>query len=217
MSDASAVTTFLFADIEGSTRLWAEVPERMRLALAAHDAITRTAIEAHRGSVTKMTGDGVHAAFTDPIDAIGAALRLQHALSDPAATAGIPLRVRCGLHLGVAERRDNDYFGTTVNRAQHVMDAANGGQVLLSQAVALLVSGRLPPNAELADLGSVRLRDLGGPSASTSSFTHRCGAPFPRCARSRRSPTTCRNSSRPSSAAKANSPTSSGGCTGTAS
>ena len=163
MSDASAVTTFLFADIEGSTRLWAEAPERMRLALAAHDAIVRTAIESQRGTMAKMTGDGFHAVFADPIDAIGAALQLQQELADPAATADIALRVRCGLHLGVAEWRDNDYFGPAVNRAQHIMDAAHGGQVLLSQSVALLVSGRLPPNAELADLGSVRLRDLAGP------------------------------------------------------
>ncbi len=162
MADPSAVTTFLFADIEGGTRLWAEVPDRMRLAWTAHQALARAAIEAHRGTIAQMAGDGVHAAFADPIDAVGAALQLQQAHFDPAATADVPLRVRCGLHLGVAERRASGYFGTVVNRAKHIAEAAHGGQVLLSQAVSLLVVGRLPSGAALADLGMVRLRDLAG-------------------------------------------------------
>ena len=163
MHDASAVTTLLFADIEGSTRLWAQAPERMRQALARHDALARTAVEDHRGTVVKMTGDGVYAAFGDPIDAVRAALHLQQVLSDPAATAGVPLRVRCGIHLGVVQRRDNDYFGTAVKRAACIMEAAHGGQVLLSQAVSLLVAERMPAGVELHDLGFVRLRDLAGP------------------------------------------------------
>ena len=105
VSDPSTVTTFLFADIEGSTRLWAEVPEQMRLALAAHDAHARSAVEAHRGTIAKMTGDGVLAAFTDPIDAVGAARQFLGALCNRSATADVPLRVRCGLHLGVAGNR----------------------------------------------------------------------------------------------------------------
>src|SRR4051794_33865510 len=66
----AAPTTFLFTDIEGSTGLWEQAPEPMRHALAAHDALARTAIEGHRGVVVKMTGDGVHAAFRDPVDAV---------------------------------------------------------------------------------------------------------------------------------------------------
>ena len=163
MHDASAVTTFLFADIEGSTRLWVREPERMRRALADHDAIARTAVERHHGTVVKMTGDGVYAAFGDPVDAVDAAVHLQQALADPSATAAVPLRVRCGLHLGVVERRDDDYFGSAVNRAARIMEAAHGGQVLLSQAVALLVAERLPAGVELLDLGTARLRDLAGP------------------------------------------------------
>ena len=83
----------------------------MRPALACHDAIARAAVEAHRGTVVKTTGDGIHAVFDDPLDAVEATLELQQALQDPDATAGTPLRVRCGLHLGVVERRDNDFFG----------------------------------------------------------------------------------------------------------
>src|SRR6185437_3855380 len=125
--------TFLFTDIEGSTRLWEEHPERMRAALARHDALARATIEGRRGTVVKMTGDGVHAAFGDPLDAVLAVVDLQQRLDDADATAGLALRVRCGIHAGVVEHRDADYFGTAVNRAARIMGAAHGGQVLVSQ------------------------------------------------------------------------------------
>lgn len=149
----SGVTTILFTDIAGSTRLWVQEPERMKPALARHDAILRAAVEAHSGSVVKMTGDGVHAAFDDPLDAVAAVLELQRALSDPEATCGIALHVRCGLHVGVVEHRDNDLFGTPVNRAARIMAAAHGGQVLLSEPVADLVaiSRRLGGRLNLAE------------------------------------------------------------------
>ena len=160
MQNRPAVTTFLFTDIEGSTRLWDQEPERMKHALARHDALARAAVEAHRGLMVKMTGDGVHAAFDDPLDAVTAALELQQALADPEATDGIALAVRCGLDAGVVERRDNDYFGTPVNRAARIMAAAHGGQVLVSQPVAALVRERLPQGVSLRDLGVARFRDL---------------------------------------------------------
>jgi predicted ATPase/class 3 adenylate cyclase len=156
----TAVATYLFTDIEGSTRLWEQDPVRMPRAMARHDAIARAAVEANRGVVVKMIGDGVHASFEDPLDALATTLELQRKLTDPAATNGIALRVRCGLHVGVAESRDNDFFGPAVNRAARVMSVAHGGQVLLSEAVAVLVRGRLPPGVSLRALGAVRLRDL---------------------------------------------------------
>jgi predicted ATPase/class 3 adenylate cyclase len=161
--DGSAITTLLFTDIEGSARLWECEPERMPLALARHDALARAAVEQHRGTVVKTTGDGVYAAFVDPIDGLGAAVQLQLALVDPNATEGLALRVRCGLHAGVVERRDNDYFGTAANRTARIMGAAHGGQVLLSEAVSALVADRLPPGLTLRDLGAVTLRDLARP------------------------------------------------------
>jgi predicted ATPase/class 3 adenylate cyclase len=163
LSEPATVTTFLFTDIEGSTRLWEEDPERMRPALARHDAIARAAVEGNRGTVVKMTGDGVHAAFPDPIDAVRATLQIQERLADPAQTHGVPLLVRCGLHAGIFERRDNDFFGTSVNRAARIMSAAHGGQMLLSRTVAEMVDGRLPKGVSLHDLGVVRLRDLASP------------------------------------------------------
>ena len=155
-----SVVTYLFTDVEGSTLLWESEPERMRQALARHDDITRAAVDAHRGVVVKMSGDGAHAAFEDPLDALGTALQLQRLLADPDATNGIALRVRCGLHVGVSERRDNDFFGPAVNRAARIMRVAHGGQVLLSEAMAALIGERLPGGVALRDLGAVRLRDL---------------------------------------------------------
>ena len=110
MQALSGVTTFLFTDIEGSTRLWELEPERMPSALAAHDAIVRAAVESNRGEVVKMIGDGVHAVFADPVDALRAALEIERSVSDTAATQGIGLRVRCGLHAGVTERREKDFL-----------------------------------------------------------------------------------------------------------
>ena len=156
-------TTLLFTDIEGSTRLWEEQGERMAGALAEHDALSRAAVERNKGVVVKMTGDGMYAAFADPSDAVNAALTLQQSLDDPATTNGISFRVRFGLHLGIVEHRNDDLFGSPVNRAARIMKAAHGSQVLLSQAVVDRVRGKLPPSASVRDLGGVRLRDLATP------------------------------------------------------
>ena len=160
MEERSSVTTFLFTDIEGSTRLWEQQPERMQAALARHDSLAREAVAAASGTVVKTTGDGIHAAFHDPLDAIRAALAFSHALAEVAATPDVPLRIRCGVHLGVVENRDGDFFGSAVNRAARIMSAAHGGQILVSQATADFVRNRLPTGVTLRDLGAVRLRDL---------------------------------------------------------
>ncbi len=160
---SSGVTTLLFTDIEGSTALWEHEGDKMSLALAEHDHLSRAAVEDHRGVIVKMTGDGMYAAFGDPLDALSAALTLQQSLANPAATNGITFRVRYGLHLGIVERRNDDLFGTPVNRAARIMKAAHGGQILVSQSVVDDVRERLPALVSLRDLGGVRLRDLATP------------------------------------------------------
>jgi predicted ATPase/class 3 adenylate cyclase len=179
MQVSPGVVTFLFTDIEGSTRLWEQEPERMRPALARHDAIAKATVARHRGAVVKITGDGIHAVFDDPLDAVKATLDLQRALADRGATAGIIFPVRCGLHAGVDERRDNDFYGQAVNRAARIMSVAHGGQVLLSEAVAVLLRERLPAGVSLRDLGSVRLRDLARPERIYQVIDPQLRADFP--------------------------------------
>jgi class 3 adenylate cyclase len=153
----SGTVTFLFTDIEGSTRLWEAYPEAMRAALARHDALLREAIESHGGYVVKTTGDGLHAAFAKAHDALDAAVALQVSLgAEPFRETG-PLRVRTGLHTCEAEYRDGDYYGSEVNRAARLMGVAHGGQIVVSLATSTLVRDT---SLELVDLGDHRLRDL---------------------------------------------------------
>src|SRR5579859_1542294 len=157
----SGTVTFLFTDMEGSTRRWEEQPAAMAAAIARHDALLRRAIEASGGYIFKTVGDAFCAAFTTATDALAASLDAQAALVaeawDPA-LGGI--RVRIGLHTGAAGERDGDYFGPPVNRAARLASAAAGGQVVLSSSTQELVRDSLPPGVELRDLGSHRLKDL---------------------------------------------------------
>ena len=160
---ATGTITFLFTDLEGSTRLWEQLPEAMKDALARHDAILRAAIEASGGHVVKATGDGMMAVFGSACDAAAASLAAQRDLAaGPWAETG-PLRVRMGVHAGQAEERAGDFFGPTVNRTARIMAAGHGGQVLLSASAGALASERLPAGAGLLDLGEHRLKDLGRP------------------------------------------------------
>jgi class 3 adenylate cyclase len=145
----SGVVTFLFTDVEGSTRRWEADAEGMRVALAAHDEVLRNAIEAHGGWWFKHTGDGVCAAFASPRSAVDAAVAAQRALELP---------VRMGIATGEAEVREGDYFGAVLNRAARVMAAGHGGQILVAESTAGLLTG-----VDLVDLGPRRLRDLPTP------------------------------------------------------
>ncbi len=170
--------TYLFSDIEGSTRLWESDPALAARTLAWHDELSRSVVGRHRGTVVKMTGDGMHAAFDDPADAMAAAVDLQLALA-AAAEGHARLSVRCGLHLGADQRRDNDFFGPAVNRAARIMGAAHGGQILVSRAVFERVAGRLPPDVALRELGAVRLRDLGSAETLCQVVHPRLRSDFP--------------------------------------
>jgi predicted ATPase/class 3 adenylate cyclase/tetratricopeptide (TPR) repeat protein len=159
----SGTVTFLFTDLVGSSRMWEEHPEAMKGALARHDAILRDAVEGHDGQVVKATGDGVHAAFGRPQDAVAAALEAQRALDAERWAETGPLRVRMGLHTGTAETRAGDYFGPALNRAARLAASAHGGQVVVSEATVGVVRDVLPVGVGLDDLGEQRLRDLTRP------------------------------------------------------
>ena len=139
----------MFTDVEGSTRRWEADADAMRIALAAHDDVLCTAIEAQGGWLFKHTGDGVCAAFASPRSAVGAAVAAQRAMELP---------VRMGIATGEAELRGADYFGAVLNRAARVMAAGHGGQILLAESTAGLLTG-----VDLVDLGPRRLRDLPTP------------------------------------------------------
>src|SRR6478672_1032215 len=111
----SGTVTFLFTDLEGSTRLWEAQPNAMQVALARHDAILRDAVATHHGHMVKTTGDGIHAAFATAHDALDAAVAAQLALSLESWAVTEPLRVRMGLHTCEAELRGGDYYGSAVN------------------------------------------------------------------------------------------------------
>ena len=141
--------TFLFTDVEGSTRRWEADARAMRTALAAHDEVLRNAVLSHGGILFKHTGDGVCAAFSSPTSAVEAAVAAQGELELP---------VRMGIATGEAEHRDGDYFGTVLNRAARLMAAGHGGQVLVADSTVRLLSG-----VDLVDLGDHRMRDVPGP------------------------------------------------------
>jgi len=141
-----SVVTFVFTDIEGSTRRWEADPVVMRAALEAHNHVLRETVEAKGGKVFNYTGDGMCAVFASPRSAVDAAVAAQRALELP---------VRMGIATGEAELRGGDYFGTVLNRTARVMSAGHGGQILLDGATATLLSG-----VDLISLGSRRLRDI---------------------------------------------------------
>lgn len=159
----SGTVTFLFTDIEGSTARWELQPDAMQVALARHDTILRAAILEYGGHVVKTMGDAFHAVFARPADAVAAVLDAQQRLQSEAWGQVGPLRVRMALHTGVAEERDGDYYGASVNRAARLTSTGHGGQVLLSEATASLVRDALPDDATLLDLGEHRLKDLSRP------------------------------------------------------
>ena len=158
----SGTVTFLFTDIEGSTKLWEKFPEAMKPALAKHDSILKEAVKSNNGHIIKTTGDGIHAVFSRAIDAVKASLNAQQILQDSDAlkTSEFSLRVRVGIHTGEAELRDDDYYGSTLNRAARIMSIGHGGQILLSETTTQVAREHLPQDISLLDLGEHNLKGL---------------------------------------------------------
>ena len=156
MNAPSGVVTFLFTDIEGSTRKWEADPTAMRVALQAHNEVLREMVAAHDGTVFNYTGDGMCAVFASPRSAVDAAIAAQRKLELP---------VRMGISTGEAELRGGDYYGTVLNRTARIMAAGHGGQILRERAQSAHVWRRVGVQTRtLAEKAASRLRP-GGASA----------------------------------------------------
>ncbi|MEO0493868.1 MAG: adenylate/guanylate cyclase domain-containing protein, partial [Actinomycetota bacterium] len=154
----TGLVTYVFTDVEGSTRLWETHPEQMKPALARHDAILKAAIEQHGGHVFSHAGDGFGISFQTTAAAIDAVEQIQRGLGEEVWPEHATIRIRIGAHIGRSEERNGDYFGSAVNRAARLMSAGYGGQVLISG----LVNDEIPDRSAL-DLGVHRLKDLSAP------------------------------------------------------
>ena len=163
MTPPSGTITFLFTDIEGSTRFWEDYPEAMQRALLRHDALLREVMAEHRGYIFTTAGDAFSVAFESPLAAMTAAVDTQRRLQAEEPDEMGPLRVRMVLHTGAADERDGDYFGPALNRAARLLAAAHGGQILVSLTTAELIRDGLAEGTGLRDLGEHRLRDLARP------------------------------------------------------
>jgi predicted ATPase/class 3 adenylate cyclase len=158
----TGTVTFLFTDIEGSTRLWEQSPTEMKAATGRHDALVEEIVDGNGGVVVRPRGEGDSrfAVFARARDAVAAAAVLQAALHAEGWPTSQPLRVRIALHTGEADLRDGDYYGTAVNRCARLRAIAHGGQILLSQSTFELVRDALPGGVGVRDLDEQRLADL---------------------------------------------------------
>ncbi|HEY7704952.1 MAG TPA: adenylate/guanylate cyclase domain-containing protein [Acidimicrobiia bacterium] len=160
MTLPTGTITFLFTDIEGSTRLLQALGERYPGVLGAHAGIIRQAIAEFHGHEVGTEGDSFFVAFTSASDAVGCATRIQRGLAEHPWPAGNELRVRIGLHTGEGRVSAGAYVGLDVHRAARIGDAGHGGQVVLSATTAVLTEHALPAGTRLVDLGTHELRDL---------------------------------------------------------
>jgi predicted ATPase/class 3 adenylate cyclase len=159
----SGTVTFLFSDIEGSTRLLARLRSRYAGVLAEHQRLLRTAFDEHDGREVHTEGDAFFIAFARASDAIAAAASAQRSLASQRWPEGVQVRVRMGIHTGEAEVRQEDYVGLDVHRAARICSAGHGGQVLISSSTRELAADELPGDVALRDLGEHRLKDLDRP------------------------------------------------------
>ena len=159
----TGTVTFLFTDMEGSTRLLERLGTRYRELKNRHDAILRTAITDGEGREVSTEGDSFFAVFATPGGAVRAAVRAQRELAATEWPEGLEPRVRMGLHTGEGILGGDNYLGLDVNRAARIAGAAHGGQVVVSDATRSLVERSLPAGARLRDLGQHRLKDLPQP------------------------------------------------------
>src|SRR6476659_1469507 len=155
--------TFLFSDVEGSTRLLTRLRGRYAEVLGGLRRLLRAAVDEHAGREVDTEGDAFFVAFARASDAVAAAVSAQRALASRGWPEGVDVRVRIGVHSGEAEVRLGGYVGLDVHRAARICAAGHGGQVLISSSTRELVAGELPGDVALRDLGEHRLKDLARP------------------------------------------------------
>ena len=176
----TGTVTFLFTDIEGSTRLLRELAEGYRAVQDHHAQIVRDAIRAEDGAVVRTEGDAFFAAFQTATHGIRAAVRAQRGLAEAAWPGGRAVRVRMGLHTGEGVLGGDDYIGVDVNLAARVAAAGHGGQVLVSDTTRALVEHALPDGVALRDLGSHGLKDFEDPQPLFDLLIEGLPGDFPR-------------------------------------
>ena len=159
------VVTFLFTDVEGSTRMFEEAPDAMLEALRQHDEVIEAAVIAHGGVPVRPRGEGDSRfiVFANALDAVAGAAAMQRQLAAVDWPTPAPLLVRAALHTGSADLRSGDYYGSAVNRAARLRAIAHGGQTLISRATWELVRDQLPDGVTIRDLGEHALKDLTRP------------------------------------------------------
>jgi predicted ATPase/class 3 adenylate cyclase len=159
----TGTVTFLFSDIEGSTRLIRTLGDAWSELLERHHALLRAAFGAHGGEEVGTEGDSFFVAFPTAPGGVAAAVAAQRALAAEPWPSGAEIRVRIGLHTGEASFSAKTYTGLHVHRASRIASVGHGGQVLISSATRALVANELPDGVELRDLGEHRLKDLEHP------------------------------------------------------
>ena len=159
----TGTVTFLFTDIEGSTKLVQALGDRYAEVLSTHRQIVRSAIEREGGTEVGTEGDSVFAVFPTAAAGIAATATAQRAIDAAAWPAGTHVRVRMGLHTGEGRLGGENYIGLDVHRASRIAAAGHGGQVIVSESTRTLAEGALPPGTQLRELGAHRLKDLANP------------------------------------------------------
>lgn len=160
---STATVTFLFTDVEGSTRLWEAHPDAMGELVARHDKLIAEAVERNAGRVFKTVGDACCAVFSSAPSAVMAAIEIQAEMETLTHFGVGPLRVRTALHTGEAQIRGGDYFGSALSRVARLLSIGHGRQVLLSLSTQELAREAAPKESAFLDLGSHRLKDLQHP------------------------------------------------------
>src|SRR5947209_16780478 len=172
--------TLLFTDIEGSTQLLQQLGDRYASVLAESRRLLRAAFQQWNGHEVDMQGDAFFVVFTRATDAVGAAATAQRLLYTHPWPQGVAVRVRMGLHTGEPEHSSAGYVGMDVHYTARLMNAAHGGQVLLSRTTRELVEYGLPDGVSLLDLGVYHLKDIPGPRSIFQLVIPDLRAYFPR-------------------------------------